>query len=149
MIAIFLLPIWALAPIRDVVCFTGDHTSFVHSVDPFENRKYNVDTGRSLSALQSSNLISSLINQRLVALSLSLTISISVDNSWSDFQSAHLHTWSLVSFEIGQLSGWINGKFMLNTPAFSSGCGIAYVTFKVLSIMHYSQMPYRPTFYTN
>ena len=41
-----------------------------------------------------SHQISSLINQRLVALSLSLTINTSVDNSWSDFQSDH--TWSLV-----------------------------------------------------
>ena len=37
-----------------------------------------------------SHLISSLINQRLVALSLSLTINTSVDNSWSDFLSGHL-----------------------------------------------------------
>jgi len=36
-----------------------------------------------------SHLISSLINQRLVAVSLSLTINTSVDNSWSDFQSDH------------------------------------------------------------
>jgi len=35
MTAIFLLTVSALAPIRDVICSTGGHTSFVHSVDPF------------------------------------------------------------------------------------------------------------------
>jgi len=42
-----------------------------------------------------SHLLSSLINQRLVALSLSLTINTSVDNSSPDFQSDH--TWSPVT----------------------------------------------------
>ena len=34
MTAIFLLPVWALAPIRGVICSTGGHTCFVRSVDP-------------------------------------------------------------------------------------------------------------------
>jgi len=45
-----------------------------------------------------SHLISSPINQRLVALSLSLTTNTSADNSWSDFQSNH--TWSLVNVKL-------------------------------------------------
>ena len=35
MTAIFLLPDWAPAPIRGVICSTGGHTCFVRSVDPF------------------------------------------------------------------------------------------------------------------
>ena len=35
MTAIFLLPVSAIAPIRDVICSTGGRAFFVHSVDPF------------------------------------------------------------------------------------------------------------------
>jgi len=102
----FLLLVSALAPIRDVICSTGSHTSFVHSVYPFlsdldvsfasEIRLPLSKTGSrsDVVCLPFSHLISSLINQRLVALSLYLTINTCVDNS--DFQSDH--TWSLVSF---------------------------------------------------
>ena len=93
--AIFLLPVSALAPIRDVICSTGGHTSFLHSVDPFLGPKRferqfclrNTTSGfknwkqiPDVVCLPFSHLISSLINQCLVALSLSLTINTSVDN---------------------------------------------------------------------
>jgi len=88
MTAIFLLPVSALAPIRDVTfLLAAIHTSFVHSVDPFlsnlepvlhlkydfQFQKPQVDTGCSLLALQSFNLIT---GQSV----LSLAINTSVDN---------------------------------------------------------------------
>ena len=58
--------------------------------DPRPRHLTTILSFRRLHSILREHLIASLINQRLVALSLSLAINTSANNSWSD------HAWSLV-----------------------------------------------------